>query len=816
MKWKKQLIHGGILAGIFFLAVFVFSYITNKENSDMTADMGTASRPGVSFAYDGYGLNHVPVYKKKMDITSVRDTVTPVRNGNLTMNLKMYDDPVTKIRYRVYTLDGEEVLLEKNAGAPKENVVLKFDDPQILNEEKVLEVILDFESGADAYLYTRILDSDGLNVLESLDYIRAFHENALDKVEGAGIGKAIEPNEEGDNTTLQHVTIHSDYDHVTWGDLEPKVEGGERWNIKEINPSSISVMLEYRVRGKGEENEDDIYYVKEYFRVRHVAAGNQTYLLDYDRTMDQIFDASRQILNEKGLLLGITDPDIPYLVNEDGTIVSFVQGKEVWNYNKNVDEISLVFSFSDAENTDIRNFLSQHEVELLEMDEKGNTTFAVYGYMNRGDHEGETGAAVYYYNIEKNTVEEKVFVSTDKGYGWTAKELSKLIYYNVDKDILYILADGSLYEVDVRSGWKEELVTGLSDDQYVVAEDGHLAAYQTTGESGESDGITVRDFAAGEERKIVAEEGETIHPLGFIKNDFVYGTARTADSGKTVSGQDVIPMYKIEIENSKGKNVKTYEQEGFYTLSADFEDDMITLNRVQREGDAYAGAPEDYITNNEEKDESNIYVETYTTELKERQVRIIYADGIPDKNPKLLKPKQVLRESPEDIVLDYDDTKEQYYVYGYGELQAICDTAGEAIQKAGPYNGTVVSERQSYVWVQGNRDQKHRISEDSGEINMICEALRNGETPVAVTDRISDGKSIDLTGCTSEQLLYIINQDIPVIGMLDANRPILLVGYGEGTVTYIDVADGERRTASFKEMDDMTGGGGHTYVAYVR
>ena len=86
--------------------------------------------------------------------------------------------------------------------------------------------------------------------------------------------------------------------------------------------------------------------------------------------------------------------------------MSFVQAGELWNYNRDRDEVSLVFSFADAENTDTRNMLMQHDIKILNVDEKGNTTFAVCGYMNRGSHEGETGSAVYYYNIEQNSVEE--------------------------------------------------------------------------------------------------------------------------------------------------------------------------------------------------------------------------------------------------------------------------------------------------------------------------------------------------------------------------------------------------------------------------
>ena len=141
------------------------------------------------------------------------------------------------------------------------------------------------------------------HMLECLDYIRNFHEVHWESRRKRGVGAAIEPSEEGDNTTFGHVTIHSDYDHVSWGELEPVVEQGERWYIKEMNSSSTSVQLEYRVRCKGEENETDLYTVKEFFRVRHIPEVNKTYLLDYDRTMDQLFDPTKVVLNEKGSYL---------------------------------------------------------------------------------------------------------------------------------------------------------------------------------------------------------------------------------------------------------------------------------------------------------------------------------------------------------------------------------------------------------------------------------------------------------------------------------------------------------------------------------
>ena len=95
------------------------------------------------------------------------------------------------------------------------------------------------------------------------------------------------------------------------------------------------------------------------------------------------------------ILLGIAKEELPYMANEAGTIVSFVQAGELWNYNQSQDALSLVFSFADSEGYDIRNLCKEHEIQIVSVNEQGDTTFKVIGYMNRGEHEGEVGTAIY-------------------------------------------------------------------------------------------------------------------------------------------------------------------------------------------------------------------------------------------------------------------------------------------------------------------------------------------------------------------------------------------------------------------------------------
>lgn len=812
MKWKKRIIHGGILAVIFIIALVVFSLITNQGDDSMTADMGSATFPQVSFSYDGYNVNTLSGYSREMNIPAIRDTITPVNNGTLGMDIHAFDNTITKVKWKVYTLDGQDVLQEGEEKKPAENVSLQLDMASLPDREAVLEVSLITDQDKEIFYYTRITDASGKNILENLDYVQAFHENAMGKVENVGVGTAIEPNKEGDNTTFQHVTIHSDYDHVSWGQLEPEVEKGERWSIKETNNVSTSVELQYLVRCKGEENETDLYRVTEYFRVRYISGSGKNYLLDYDRTMDQIFDPSKTVLNEKGVLLGIADTDTPYLVNGDGTIVAFVAADELWNYNKESDETSQIFSFMDAENTDERNLVTQYRIELLNMDDAGNLTFAVYGYMNRGEHEGEVGAAIYYYNIATSSTEEKVFIPSDQSYGNVIQELGRYLYYSVDRDVMYLMLDGTLYEYQMEEDKKEVAVEGLEEGQYSISEDGRLICYQVNDGEDSAATLKVLNLESGKSREISCAEDESIKPLGFIRTDVVYGVAKSADIGKTVSGESIVPMYKVEIQNNKGEIKKTYQVDGIYVMDAEFEDNMITLSRVTKNGEVYNSVTPDSITNNEEKEESNIYLETYVTELKETQVRLTYDDGITDKSPKVLRPKQVLYENPKTVTFEDAGTTEKYAVYGYGKLRGSYEKAGAAIQKANEYNGVVVDSRQQYVWERGNRDLHYQIDGKDDVIQSIRDQLSQGVTPADIMGKVNNGKYLDLTGCTTEELLYLINQNRPIIAMLNTTESVILVGYNEKNVIYIDTANGSQASVPYEQMDQMTEGSGNTYI----
>ena len=539
---KKRMRKAGILLVVFVAAIFVSSLFMNNGVDDQIIDLGDPTLPRISFQKEGRTVNALAGYVNEMDVTAMRDTITPLEaNGTLQIQIEEFGNKITGVEYKVYSLNGEETYLEgKQKDISDETILLDLKKglPDEVSEA-VLEVILSMEE-EQAHFYTRITRPDELSLKECLDFAQDFHAKTLEKNSQEELKNYLETSAEGDNTTYQTVTIHSDADHVTWGNLSPQVVEEPEWSIKESNSVYTSLLAQYQVTCAGDTGEIETYDVREFFRIRYVQG--EIYLLDYNRKMEQIFDANQKVLDQNGILLGIASSDILYETNSSGNIVSFVRNGNLWTYNVKQNELAQVFSFSNIEGNDARSRCDQHNIRIISVEKNGSTAFAVYGYMNRGAHEGEVGVDIYYYDIEKNVVQEKAFIPSTKSFAIAEEELGKMVYYNQDQNLLYILAGGKFYKIDLTKDEQTVLAKNLEEGQYTVSADGHLIAYQTSGTINTAQEIKVLNLKTDEENAVAAKSGEAIRPLGFIGSDFVYGYLRQEDVGHTAAGGELSPL----------------------------------------------------------------------------------------------------------------------------------------------------------------------------------------------------------------------------------------------------------------------------------
>lgn len=833
---KEKVKRAGILTFVFLIAVIVFSFLTNQGNADMTADMGGATLPRIQIVSGEYEINPLVGYVSEMNVGKMRSTITPVDfQSGITLRIEEGVLPIKALTYEVCSSDGKEILYKEKRKEIGEEPSLTFPGLELADREAILKLTLHTEK-QDIYYYTRICTKEGTDSDACLAFAERFHNMTFGKENTESIAAYLENGTEDDETeNLQKVTIHSDAEHLTWGELRPQIKGEVSRSIKEISGNYMTIVYDYEVECAGEQDETEVYQIREYLKVRY-AEGTE-YLLDYERTMEQELDASGNVLDNNGILLGIAKEELPYMANEAGTIVSFVQAGELWNYNQSQDALSLVFSFADSEGYDIRNLCKEHEIQIVSVNEQGDTTFKVIGYMNRGEHEGEVGTAIYFFDIEKNFVEEKAFIPDNISSEILLKEQEQLVYYNEQQEVLYAMKEGTLYKVDLEKGKKEALVENLEKDQYVSSKDGRLLAYQTVSSLENVEEVKVLDFVTGKERTVTCSSGEFIRPLGFISEDFVYGIGRKEDAGAFVTGEHVCPMYKLEIRDTDNEVVKTYQADQVYVTGVTVEEKMLILDRVVKNESVYTAVAKDYITSNEEVEKSNISVETYTSDEKERQVRIKYESGISDKKPKLLKPKQVLFENPVLIPFEEEGEAEVFYTYGKGKLLGIYASAADAIRQANENQGLVVSESQKYVWERGNRSLVYDIAgvdlSPYQEGNTLAAALNRlfayegktvdaagemaaGKKPIEILQEQFLGNVLDLHGCSPEELCYILGKGTPIIAMTDLNNAVLLIGYNDSMITYVKPDTGEKVSVPYEELEALTVASGNTYLGYLK
>lgn len=821
---KGKIIKIVVLSLTFILAVMGFSAWMNRGEADVIVAMEEATYPTVSFTSHGYRMNPLVGYRKEMRIPAMRDTITPLeKDGSLSMEVQPYQMTIESAKAELYSLNGSQLLAEENLENQENVMQLTIGEKLPEAVEGVLCLTLYNQEGEAFYYYTRLVSCENYETKACLDFTKQLHENMLNKKENE-VKSYLEPDETADNGTLHMVTIHSDVTQAMWGTLKPQVEGEITWEIKECNGTYHSILLRYKVQVE-EEGIMTEHRVREFFKVRKL--GNKYYLLTYERTMDQILSSVEQMVTVKGIDLGISGEDVSYQVSEDGQQVAFVRNGELWVFDRSEDTLSCVFTF--AEEGDSRGEYDQHDIQIVKMEKDGNLIFMVYGYMNRGFHEGEVGVAIYKYHHAYSTIEEKVFLSSDKAYAVAAEELCKLVYYNEESNSIYLMMEEQLISKSLQDQTTKVLAEEMTADRYTVSDDGRYVAYQ----SGEN-GICMLDFATGRQQEILPTAGEWLMPLSYVENDLIVGYVREADQGKTLSGASITPMYQLKIYDGNNEVVKVYQENGIWVSDVFVADDMVTLKRVKKESGKYKGIKDDYVTNHEEQQEENVTLESYSTTLKQRQYRLAYANRIEDLKPRMRYPKQVLSNQTMELAMHSTPKENCYYVYGAGEMAGVFDQAGYAVEKADEIEGVVVSANQTYIWERGNYQGWYQIpgligrARKSKETTLsVCLKLllayEGKETsdldkkePLEILKEKGVGEPLDLTGCEAEDLRYIIGKGTPILAMRDSKNAYLLIGYQGSTIVYIDPADGKIKTHSMKVMDEMTEGSGHTYLGYAK
>ena len=497
---------------IFIVSAFIISNMMNRGNTDMTAEMAEATYPTADIMINSGKVNLMHAYSGTISAEYLRGALSPLNNDrSIKVEISEYDTNITGLLYEVRSMDTTRLVesTEVYDYTEKNGIIyatLNIKDLIDKNTEYMLDIIAKDDMGNEYKFYTRIIEDDAFHTDDMVSFVNDFSEKTFNKDRAKELTTYLESNETGDNTSFADVNIHSSFAQITWGNLAPEITGNAVTTILEMNENTACIKRDYTVSA-GADTDRQEYTVTEYYRIRYTQ--QRIYLLDYERTMNQIFKPeSASFANDK-ILLGITDFNVNMMENGDGNVVAFVSDGTLYAYRVSDERIARLFTFRDSNHTDERDKFNDYAIKILSVDEGGNVRFLVYGYMNRGRHEGKVGASVFYYDSTLNTVEEEIYIPYSRSYPMLKKNI-ELLAYSGEGSNFYIYMDGTIYRIHLEDQSYDKIAEGIDYDSIVVSNSGRMAAWQKS--SGDST-ITLEDFHSGKSREIKADTGNKNRPL---------------------------------------------------------------------------------------------------------------------------------------------------------------------------------------------------------------------------------------------------------------------------------------------------------------
>ena len=111
-------------------------------------------------------------------------------------------------------------------------------------------------------------------------------------------------------------------------------------------------------------------------------------------------------------------------------------------------------------------------------------------------------------------------------------------------------------------------------------------------------------------------------------------------------------------------------------------DGLLELDRVVRQENGYADAPEDHIMNGEQQSQELVTGRLATVDdRREQQFLLEFSTSGKTQSLLTLTPKYIYSTLRTDLTMSYDTgSADLYYVYGKGKLIAILSSPAEAVQ----------------------------------------------------------------------------------------------------------------------------------------
>ena len=678
---KRFLIKALVLIMSFLLVLGIYGYFVYRDNREVSITesvnlMGSATLPVLYEKLNETNINEVHGYTTEMDPGYFRRSVLPVGDdGQISLMIDPYSANVISMNFTVSDYENHSQVIASSVS----NWDLK--DGKILvdlsisglktGKEYYMDLLVTTETHPEIHYYFAIQClSHGIvndNLPKILDFVQEYSQATLDYNKAVDfVIPYIEPSESNANDNLGKVDITSSLRQLTYQNLEVKQETQTKIYCTQVTEIESEFVLCYQIKADNEDGIEEHYEIKEVYRVAYY--NGNIYLVAYDRSMDQVYDPASANQGTKRLNLGIlSSRQVQIETSENYSKIAFVNAGDLYVMDTKNNVNTKIFTFDHADGNDARNTFDEHGYEVISLENDGSMDFMVYGYMNRGEHEGQSGAALYHYDAEKMIVEERVFLPSDEPYEVLKESVTSLSYLS-DEDMFYLKMEDSVYSVDLGDQSYVEVVGDLDQEEFATSKDGRYLAWVETTDG--LDRIRILDLESGTEKNIQGQKNRVLVPLGFVDNDLCYGVAASKNVYPDRYGDETYLFGYVRIVDKNQEVLKTYKKKGYYLTDVKVNKAMVSFSVVQKNSEEETGyqvVSEDQILNNTADATEAVNISTIVTEFKQTQVVINYASNvISSEDTKLTYPKEIQTDGKNKIDIYMEDAQDDYYYVYYG------------------------------------------------------------------------------------------------------------------------------------------------------
>ncbi len=838
-----------ILLCIFIGTIFFVNGLHNRGVEDVSVEMEQATLPIVYVRYSDRFINTLHGYTGKVDTTYFRDTITPMDySQTIELWADQGSDEYGTYEYELRSLyqgdlieNGPVTELNHADGYDKIRIIFRTDLEELQEYVLVLKAMTDEEVAAR--YYTRVVVENDFHASYLIEFVENFNDAIFDKEQAEQIiTKSIEPNEDGNNEYLSEVNIHSSFETITFANLNPDRLTKPIASIKEIDDSYAIIQLKYLISAT-ENKVIQNYYVTEDYRVRFVAE-DKIYLLDYNRQQEALFTIDNIDITANMFKVGIIDDEkFQYVVADKQKKVAFTQARQLWYYDYDNGTITNVYGFCQEDNyTDARVTYDENNIKILNMDKEGNIVFAVYGYMNRGDHEGKVGISVFSFSAQKDKMDELLFVENDKPFNILKEDMETLLYLNEAGEFFYFDND-CIVKVNTNTLNAEIFIEDVLNENLAVSDDHHLIGYPNELLTENTTQVTVLNLENGEEQVYDASPGERLEAIGFVGQDLVLGKIREGDITVALDKTVICPISSIDILDKEKNVVKNYGSTGVYVIDAVAKNGVVYLNRVRKINGVFEETTQDFITYKKEENTDQIHTLYKMTDKAYNQLYMKFPDYIyVTIRPKLMITRKEVNEEDMTVKVEFDHINTKFYAYGQGKYMTDYLSLNEAVRVAYENAGVVVDSDGVIVWRKIAVKDYHTVADkikiynvqDVNETLAACIYMmgiyeeKNPEYAAMTDDIVNDKpieeillkyvgrKGTDITGCAFENGLYYLCKDAPVISRFADGTYVLVTSYNGQKVRYINPLEDDDIVEDRKEFEEKIHDSGNVFISYVR